>query len=109
MSDKNIIQSNASDDLLSLTSQLKDKDRLALIGIARLMVAIRNGSVDRPKLSMAYKNVDNILNAHPEWTFEEMGEHRPNKSWRIVDQVIGQFGTGFHELGLRLAILENIR
>jgi hypothetical protein len=98
----------SDDQLTSLTTQLRHKDRLALMELGRLMVAVRNGSVD-PKLSMAYKNVDNILNANPEWTFEDMGEHRPNKSWRTVDEVIQRYKLSFRELGLRLALIESIR
>jgi hypothetical protein len=109
MNEDTLLQPMVSDDqLISLTNQLRHKDQLALIELGRLIMALRNGSID-PKLSMAYKNVDNILNANPEWTFEEMGEHRPNKSWRIVDEVIQRYKLSFHELGLRLALIGSIR
>jgi hypothetical protein len=108
MNEHELLQAKVSDDqLTSVTNQLRHKDRLALMGLGRLMVAIRNGSADH-KLSMAYKNVENILNANPEWTFEDMGARRPNKSWRVVDEVLRRYELSFRELGLRLALIESI-
>ena len=107
MNEHELLQPKGSDDQLSVTNQLRHKDRLALMGLGRLMAAVRNGSVDR-KLSMAYTNVENILNANQEWTFKDMGEQRPNKSWRVVDEVLRRYELSFRELGLRLALIESI-
>lgn len=79
-------------------SQLNQQDRLRLTRIGHLMVDIRTGKV-HPKSSMAFKNVENILNANPQWNFEMMGEYGPNVSWQIVNEVMKKYKLSRHAVG----------
>ena len=81
---------------------LKTHDRRQVIGLARVMIAVRSGA--QPKLFMAYKNVTNAMNASG-LTFEEMGRRRQSKSWKIVRDFMQSEDVGFFQLEHYLALM----
>lgn len=85
-----------------ILEQLKPHDRREVIGLAKVMVAVRSGA--SPKLLMAYKNVANYMNAHG-FSFEDMGRRNPTKSWKIVSEVMHTCDVGFYQLEHHLALM----